>query len=68
MMCLVLTWGQSFVLIKIFPMIIESYGLHVSIYIFSAFCFAGLLYTIFCIEETKGKSLSDIEKSFKRTK
>lgn len=64
-LCLILGWMESGVLIKIFPPIVELCGLHGCIYLFAVCCFLGLIYTIVCIPETKGRSLADIEKLFK---
>lgn len=64
--CLCLSWFLSFLFVKIFPAVIEVMGLHGAIFIFAASCFVGAFYTFFYIPETKGKSLAEIEKLFKK--
>lgn len=60
--CLCYSWLQAAIIVKAFPYVAALVGFHGCLYIFGACCFSGALYIIFCIPETKGKSLDDIEK------
>lgn len=64
--CMCFSWFQAGLIVKGFPAVATIVGLHGCIYIFAACCFGGALYTIFCIPETKGRSLDDIEKSLRK--
>lgn len=46
---------------KFYLLIAESVGTHVPFYIFSASGLACVLYTFFCVPETKGKTLEEIQ-------
>lgn len=64
--CMCFSWFQAGLIVKAFPTVATVVGLHGCIYIFAACCFGGALYTVFCIPETKGRSLDDIENSLKK--
>lgn len=57
--CNVVTNAVSFIILKMFPILIASdgIGLHATMLIFCASCALGAIYVIFFIEETKGISL-----------
>lgn len=55
-----LNWLSASVLIKYLPMLIESLGFDVSMYLFAGVCMACELYIIFFVPETKGKSHEEI--------
>jgi MFS transporter, SP family, major inositol transporter len=44
-----------------FPMLTAAIGIGPTFFIFSGFCMLGLLFTIFIIPETKGKSMIEIQ-------
>lgn len=61
--CMCFSWFLAGIIVKMFPLLATIIGLHGCIYMFAACCFSGALYIIFCIPETKGRSLEDIEQS-----
>lgn len=52
---------MSSVIAILFPASVSAIGLGLTFFVFAGFCFAGLLFTIFVIPETKGKSLAEIQ-------
>ncbi|XP_017771111.1 PREDICTED: facilitated trehalose transporter Tret1-like [Nicrophorus vespilloides] len=50
---------------KFFQIMKDSFGMHVPFLAFSFFSAIGLIYIIFCIPETKGKTLEEIQDYFK---
>lgn len=50
---------------KFFHWTNESYGMEVPFYTFAGCCIFGLLFVIFFVPETKGKTLEDIQKELK---
>lgn len=57
--------GWSAVVLQIYQWLDRSYGLHVPFYFFSGCCFSVMLFTIFYIPETKGKTLEEIQMMLK---
>lgn len=55
-------WIANFLLILVFPMMLNRLGGAGSFLIFSVMCVLLLLFTIFKVPETKGKSLEELEK------
>ncbi|KAJ8918807.1 hypothetical protein NQ315_011091 [Exocentrus adspersus] len=53
--------GWSAIVLQLYQWLESSYGLHAPFYLFSVCCFLVMLYTIFYIPETKGKSLEEIQ-------
>lgn len=51
----------SFMIGLIYPVLVSIIGTGLTFFMFTGFCVAGLLFTIFVIPETKGKSLSEIQ-------
>lgn len=49
----------SFILLKMFPILIVSIGLHGAMLIFAVACTIGSFYVFFVIEETKGIALDE---------
>lgn len=55
-----ISWGLTFILIKIMPAfegVIQLYG---CIYAFAIFCIVNVIYVLVAVPETKGKSLDEI--------
>lgn len=50
---------------KFFHWANESYGMHVPFFVFTACCVLGLVFVIFIVPETKGKTLEDIQRELK---
>ncbi|KAI8438415.1 hypothetical protein MSG28_010942 [Choristoneura fumiferana] len=55
-------WSCTFMVTKSFQNIIEVIKMYGTVWLFAAFCLAGLFFVIFFVPETQGKSLEDIEK------
>lgn len=58
-----LVWSSflAFLVTLGFPLIVYSWGMHFCFLIFFIFCVLGLLFIIFVIPETKGKTLHGIQ-------
>ena len=54
-------------MVTMFPVMCSSLGLHATFYLFSSVAFISVLFGIFILPETKGKTLSDINKMFYNT-
>lgn len=52
-------WGT--VSIYLYQYLADAYGLHVPFFVFSTSCIFTAMYIIFCIPETKGKTLEEIQ-------
>lgn len=50
----------------VYPALASSIGTGLTFLLFAGFCFLGLMFTIFVIPETKGKSLDEIQEILKR--
>lgn len=59
-MCLSLSWVLTFVLVKVFPALLPIIDVYGCIYVFALFCFATVIYLLWAVPETKGKSLDEI--------
>jgi sugar porter (SP) family MFS transporter len=53
------------VISKFFDGTTEAFGMHVPFYTFTVFCVFGLVFIIFCVPETKGRTLEDIQRYLK---
>ena len=58
-------WAAYFILIFTFPMLYERLK-DVTFYIYSAICGLGFLFILFCVKETKGKTLEELEEIMTR--
>ncbi|CAF2741404.1 TRET1 [Lepeophtheirus salmonis] len=56
--------GNTFLVIKLFSNISSSYGLQGVFWIYSGCSFTSVVFVFFCLPETKGKSVSEIEDIF----
>lgn len=64
--CLGYSWLLAFVLLKYFPIVSDAIGLHICIAFFAFSSFCGLLFVIFGMPETKGKSFEEIQQKLER--
>lgn len=55
-------WACTFVVTKTFADIIGLIGNHGAFWFFGSVCLVGLFFVIYCVPETQGKSLEDIER------
>ncbi|XP_067008375.2 facilitated trehalose transporter Tret1 [Anabrus simplex] len=58
-------WACTFIVTKTFADLLETLGPHGAFWLFGSVCFISLFFVFFCVPETQGKSLEDIEKRFK---
>lgn len=56
-----INFTMSFGIGLLFPYLVNNFGNGLTFFMFAGFCFVGLLFTIFVIPETKGKSLIEIQ-------
>uniref|UniRef100_A0A0A9XL62 Facilitated trehalose transporter Tret1 n=1 Tax=Lygus hesperus TaxID=30085 RepID=A0A0A9XL62_LYGHE len=61
-------WTCTFIVTKTFVDLEKIIGMHGAFWIFSFICCGFLIFTIFCVMETRGKSLADIERRFRGEK
>lgn len=55
-------WMCTFIVTKTFTDIVTSIGQSGAFWMFGSVCFVGLFFVIFCVPETQGKTLEDIER------
>lgn len=55
-------WTCTFIVTKTFHNIIEAINMYGTVWLFAVICLLGLLFVIFFVPETRGKSLEEIEK------
>ncbi|XP_053329468.1 solute carrier family 2, facilitated glucose transporter member 8 [Spea bombifrons] len=65
--CVVTNWGCAFLVTKEFHDLMDSLTSYGTFWFFAGFCLLNVLFTVFCVPETKGKSLEQIEAYFQRT-
>lgn len=54
-------WALAFVITKYFSNIVNSFGNHTAFWIFTVCCIISVLFTVFLLPETKGKTLRQIQ-------
>lgn len=55
-------WTCTFIVTKTFHNIKDSLHMYGALWLFAVICLIGLFFVIFCVPETRGKSLEDIER------
>ncbi|CAH2266489.1 jg23623 [Pararge aegeria aegeria] len=60
-MAITLTWLVGFALTSSFAAMVENLGGDVTFWIFGGSCIVSFLFTFFCVPETKGKTLKEIQ-------
>lgn len=53
-------WIFAFIMIKCFPLLTLSLGMHGSMFLFAGCSFSGAIFVIIFLPETKGKSFEEI--------
>ncbi|VVC32843.1 Hypothetical protein CINCED_3A000285 [Cinara cedri] len=56
-------WACTFVVTKTFADLLRVFGADGAFWLFGGICLLGLVFIIFCVPETQGKSLEDIERN-----
>jgi len=56
-------WACTFVVTKTFSDLLRIFGADGAFWFFGGICLLGLVFIIFCVPETQGKSLEDIERN-----
>lgn len=64
--CLALVWILSFLTVKMLPVLTDSLGFHGTMFFFAGWCIVSLVFIIFCMPETKGKSHEQIMMALER--
>lgn len=59
-------WSCTFIVTKSFPEFVGYFGGHYAFLFFAVICSIGFFFIIFCVPETRGKSLEDIERNLTR--
>ena len=59
-------WTSNFLIQLVFPTLMNTFGLSHTFYIFSCIGILSILFTRFIMPETKGLSMEDIERKFRR--
>ncbi|CAG9829175.1 unnamed protein product [Diabrotica balteata] len=54
-------WFLAFIVTKFYGNLKTSIGGDVTFYIFSGVCIAGVVFVMFCVPETKGKSVAEVQ-------
>uniref|UniRef100_A0A1L8DIL6 Facilitated trehalose transporter Tret1 n=2 Tax=Nyssomyia neivai TaxID=330878 RepID=A0A1L8DIL6_9DIPT len=60
-MAMTSNWTLAFVITKAFPSLLDLIGSGPTFWIFSGLSYLGTIFLIFCLPETKGKSLQEIQ-------
>ncbi|KAL1288505.1 SLC2A6 [Ovibos moschatus] len=64
-LCVLVSWLTAFALTKSFLLVTNAFGLQAPFFFFAAVCLVNLAFTGFCVPETKGRSLEQIESFFR---
>lgn len=60
-LAVLVNWGSAFLVTFTFPVLNANYGEHVTFYLFAFLNFLATFFTYFCVPETRGKSLQEIQ-------
>jgi SP family xylose:H+ symportor-like MFS transporter len=61
---IVCLWGAYFILVFTFPILAEKLGAYGPFYLYAVICFAGFIFILKKVKETKGKTLEQLEQNF----
>lgn len=62
---LVANWGMNFIVALTFLSLLQLLGSDITFWLYAAVCVLGVLYAVFLVPETKGKSLEELEQGFR---
>lgn len=63
--CMVLLGAFSFVILKYLPLLMITFGMHGSMFLFSGFCAVSVVFIMIVMPETKGKDYEQIMASLR---
>ncbi|XP_063791917.1 solute carrier family 2, facilitated glucose transporter member 6 [Pseudophryne corroboree] len=64
-LCVVVSWITGFILTEAFLPAVNAFKLETPFFFFTIICLCGILFTHFCVPETKGRTLEQIESYFR---
>ncbi|XP_045780681.1 facilitated trehalose transporter Tret1-like [Maniola jurtina] len=59
--CMTSSWVAGFLITTAFGALVETIGGHIAFWFFSGTCLCTILFSVFCVVETKGRSLLEIQ-------
>lgn len=62
---LVANWGMNFIVSLTFLSLLQTLGSAITFWMYAAVCVLGVLYAVFLVPETKGKTLEQLERDFR---
>jgi sugar porter (SP) family MFS transporter len=62
---LVANWGMNFIVSLTFLSLLQALGSGITFWLYAAVCILGVLYAVFLVPETKGKTLEQLERDFR---
>ncbi|MBF4616230.1 sugar porter family MFS transporter [Curtobacterium sp. VKM Ac-1376] len=62
---LVANWGMNFIVSLTFLSLLQALGSGITFWLYAAVCVLGVLYAVFLVPETKGKTLEQLERDFR---
>ncbi|KAL0979612.1 hypothetical protein UPYG_G00187280 [Umbra pygmaea] len=65
--CVLTNWGSAFIITKTFQELMDALSSAGTFWLFSACCALNIIFTVFFVPETKGKTLEQIQARFKGT-
>ncbi|XP_038601578.1 solute carrier family 2, facilitated glucose transporter member 8, partial [Tachyglossus aculeatus] len=65
--CVLTNWIMAFLVTKEFHHLMDFLTSYGTFWLFSGFCIVNVIFTAFCVPETKGKTLEQIEAHFQRS-
>jgi len=60
-------WASCYIVSQTFPMLVDTIGNAKTFWIYALCSFAGLIFVVFVVPETKGKTLEEIEQSWSKS-
>ncbi|KAG9477633.1 hypothetical protein GDO78_012906 [Eleutherodactylus coqui] len=64
-LCVMVSWLTGFVLTEAFLPVVNAFNLETPFYFFAIICVCCIIFTYFCVPETKGRTLEQIESYFR---
>lgn len=64
--CMFLMWSLGFIQLKLYPLALSQFGIHICMLFFAIFTIVSSVLVIFVLPETKGKSATEIIRIFSK--